>query len=437
LNSIYIHIPFCNYKCDYCNFFVLQKSHPNFQDNLIHEYNLALHKEIDHRNDVLWKQEIKTIYLGWWTPLLLGKDNIFWLLDHIFSIRNCEYLEELNIELNPDPFDETLAFIEEIGKRYKDIHRLRFSFGIQTFDDEILEISWRAYNYNQLKHYLRNLQPIKQPNMCYNFDFIAFGSLSDNDIDKQWGNWWNTKKLAFFQDFVASQMADSFSLYMLELFPGSKRHQIKNWELKIKNDEAKKLPESWIFNFKSWILKQCINPDDNKVLFEYELLSDIIQSSWYRRYEVSNYALPGKESLHNMVYRTMQPYIGIWASASWCIRGYNLTDKVNSNDGQSEWITCRYTNTTILSDYFKWLYIDHTKTSVLWNTDILFEEFMLGMRSSWIQDIAKYESILIEQYQEKILLYEKEWLCAFSNWWLKLTTDGYNVANRIISELTV
>lgn len=64
MNSIYIHIPFCNYKCDYCNFFILQKNHPNFQANLVKEYIQALHREIDHRNNTLGKQNIKTIYIG-------------------------------------------------------------------------------------------------------------------------------------------------------------------------------------------------------------------------------------------------------------------------------------------------------------------------------------------------------------------------------------
>lgn len=418
LVSLYLHFPFCNYKCDYCNFFVLQKNHPHFQDNLIDEYMKALHKEIDHRNSALGKQTIKTIYLGWWTPLLVGKDHIFGVIDHIKEIRDIESLEELNIELNPDPFEETLDFIKETGKRYPQFHRIRFSFGIQTFDDEILKLSGRSYSYNQLKGYLRSLQPIKQANYCYNFDFIAFGSLSQDILvnNKQWGLSRNTNKLTFFQDFVQSQMADSFSIYMLELFPGSKWHKdnsqfsmnelsSSNWELRIENSK----------------LKQCINPDDDKVMEEYTFLSDIVQSAWYNRYEVSNYALPWKQSIHNMVYRTMQPYLGIGASAS----GMKAKD----------WKLIRYTNTTILSDYIKWHYRDEKKTSILTNYDILFETFMLGLRSQWVKNLILYNDILIENVQEKIALYEEEGLLWYHEDNLRLTNEGYNLANRIISEL--
>jgi coproporphyrinogen III oxidase-like Fe-S oxidoreductase len=50
-------------------------------------------------------------------------------------------MEELSIELNPDPFEETLDFVRECHKRYEQLPRIRYSFGIQTFDDEVLKIS--------------------------------------------------------------------------------------------------------------------------------------------------------------------------------------------------------------------------------------------------------------------------------------------------------
>lgn len=137
--SAYIHIPFCTNKCDYCNFFVVQQNHPNFQANLINEYVLTLHREIDHWSKTMEHQEIKTIYLGGGTPLSIGKDHIFGLIDHIIQVWNSESLEEISIELNPDPFDEVLDFIRSCNQRYAQMMRVRYSFGIQTFDDDILE----------------------------------------------------------------------------------------------------------------------------------------------------------------------------------------------------------------------------------------------------------------------------------------------------------
>lgn len=415
MNSIYIHIPFCNYKCDYCNFFVLQKNHPNFQANLITEYIQALHREIDHRNNTLGKQTIKTIYIWWWTPLLIGKEAIFGLIDHIQEVWWLEMIEELSIELNPDPFEETRDFVKACCDRYPFIPRVRYSFWIQTFDDELLKISWRQYTFNQIKWYLRDLQSIKQPTMCYNIDFIAFWSLDESSLQKEWWIWWSRRKKEFFDTLIGSHTFDSVSLYMLELFPGSKRYQ----------------------QHKEWVGSQqyihprihaYINPNDQKIVEEYTLLSDSIQSYGYRRYEVSNYALPGKQSIHNMVYRTMQPYIGIGASASWLLINYTNDTKLSYT---------RYTNTLSISEYNKWHFQDPSKTQVLSNNNILFEWLMTALRSSQGIKCSLYKSILVANWEEKLQWYANEWLCFFDWERCFLTNEWYNVANRIIAELTV
>ena len=97
---------------------------------------------------------------------------------------------------------------------------------------------------------------------------------------------------------------------MLELFPGSKRHK-DNSQLQINNSQLDDYGVLKIENSELRIekLKQCINPDDGKVLAELEFLSDTVVVAGYKRYEVSNYALSGRNSIHNSVYRTMQPYL--------------------------------------------------------------------------------------------------------------------------------
>jgi oxygen-independent coproporphyrinogen-3 oxidase len=439
--SIYIHIPFCNYKCDYCNFFVLQTSHPNFQKNLISEYTQALYKQIDFWNTKLGKQEIKTIYFGGGTPLLIGREEIFKIIDYLIKLRWSEFLEEITIELNPDPFEETLAFIEEISKRYSQAPRIRFSFGLQTFDDEILEMSGRKYNYNQLKWYLRSLQKIKSAHVCYNFDFISFGTLSEEA--KQGGRGWNESKLEFFEDFVRSQMADSFSIYMLELFPGSKRHSqtglADEWNQNIPNNtNLERIQKSSpLFSGPGDKLKQCINPDDEKVMFEYTVLSDIVQSAGYHRYEVSNYALPWKQSIHNMTYRTMWSYLGLWASASGFLK--NIDGGIfglETKEWESNIIEAvRYTNITNIHKYIKGNTLDPKKTQIITPYEEAFEKFMLGMRSSGIEDCSKYADILIDKRKQKLDQYEEVGLCIVDGNKARLTNNGYNVANRIISEL--
>ena len=90
---------------------------------------------------------------------------------------------------------------------------------------------------------------------------------------------------------VRSHSFDSISLYQLELFPGSKRHQLTHT-----------LPPDPL-------LKHLVKPDDDTVMQEREYLHDVIVDLGYQRYEVSNYALAGQDSIHNHVYWACEPYL--------------------------------------------------------------------------------------------------------------------------------
>lgn len=179
--SLYIHIPFCAHKCSYCSFFVLPENDAQLVDKelkleeLKDKYLASLLAENASWHEKQPEQQIKTIYIGGGTPFELGEERLFTLIDSVLEIWDVEFLEELTIELNPDPFDEVLDFIRHASRRYKHLYNLRFSIGIQTFDDEILTESKRNYVFNNLIRFFRDLQKIKQPFMRYNFDFIAFG----------------------------------------------------------------------------------------------------------------------------------------------------------------------------------------------------------------------------------------------------------------------
>jgi histone acetyltransferase (RNA polymerase elongator complex component) len=79
-----------------------------------------------------------------------------------------------------------LLFVEEVTKKREHLFRLRFSFGIQSFENTILQSSKRAYTYEQLPDFLRKLQKIKGANVVYNLDFIAFGdTVLEDKMDKK------------------------------------------------------------------------------------------------------------------------------------------------------------------------------------------------------------------------------------------------------------
>ena len=106
--------------------------------------------------------------------------------------------------------------IKKLQNRFwKQFPRIRFSFWIQSFDNEVLQLAWRKTLFLWLVDFLRWLQPLKQDNTVFNFDFIAFWKWNKS---KKWNRYlWTPAALEFFTDFVNSLFADSFSLYTLEL----------------------------------------------------------------------------------------------------------------------------------------------------------------------------------------------------------------------------
>lgn len=112
--------------------------------------------------------------------------------------------------------------MQETQERYKDLPRIRRSFGIQTFDDSILEKTKRAYTFGALTMFLRSLPELKQQNTIYNLDFIAFGK-GEQGKSSEYLPRTRTAR-GFFERLVGSYAFDGFSVYTLELFPGSDRY---------------------------------------------------------------------------------------------------------------------------------------------------------------------------------------------------------------------
>lgn len=225
--SLYIHIPFCQSKCKYCAFSTFPMEE---KSNEVANYLSALEAEMKNYSKLLNKPSLRTIYVGGGTPNLLGADKLIWLVEKVMESFNCEELAELSFEFNPYPEEEIYAIIKAIQKkRGKTLPRIRFSFGIQSFDNEVLQLSGRKSLFLGLVDFLRGLQELKQDSTVFNFDFIAFGKWNQSKKGNRY--LWTPAALAFFENFVNSQFADSFSLYTLELFENQMRKRKNNEKL--------------------------------------------------------------------------------------------------------------------------------------------------------------------------------------------------------------
>lgn len=417
--SLYIHIPFCVKNCPYCSFSVVQN--PN--DEMIQTYLNNLHIEIDEWWKVFWKAEIRTIYFGWWTPNLIWAEEIKKLIHHCEEIFDCENVGELSFECNPFPQDQVYEFVSELQKSFKKYPRVRFSFGIQSLDNWVLENAWRPYTFPWMVDFLRGLRDLKLENSVYNFDFMAFGVFNRT---KKWDlQLWTPSALEFLQDFVDSWFADSFSLYMLELF----EHQ--KW---------KKNPE-----WNSFVVQQSsLFWNEDEIYEEFDVLKNIVQEWGYKRYEISNFAAVGKSSIHNRVYREMEDYLWLWLSASSFINAkspyfQSVVEYLKKVDFslQSEWLNgIRWTNTPYFPKYIWNEKLSKSAIQRMSESDYLIESFFLSLRTDrWIDDILKFESVLVKDYSEKIKLYEENWFLKLRERWFVLSDEGMDCYNWIITEL--
>ena len=417
--SLYIHIPFCVKNCPYRSFSVVQ----NPSDEMIKTYLERLHKEIDEWWNVFWKVEIRTIYFGWGTPNLIWVEEIKKLIYHCERVFDCENVGELSFECNPFPQNQVYEFVSELQKSFKKYPRVRFSFGIQSLDNWVLENAWRPYTFPWMVDFLRWLRDLKLENSVYNFDFMAFGVFNQT---KKWDlQLWTPSALEFFQDFVNSWFADSFSLYMLELFEHQKWKKNLEWKSSV-------IQQSGLF----W--------KEDEIYEEFDILKNIIQEWWYKRYEISNFAAVGKSSIHNRVYREMEDYLWLWLSASSFINAkssyfWAVVEKLKKVDSSlhSEWLNgIRRTNTPYFPKYIWNEKLVESAIQSMSESDYLIECFFLSLRTDrWIDDISKFESVLVKNYSEKIKLYETNGFLKLRENWFVLTDEWMDCYNGIITGL--
>lgn len=381
---------------------------------MIEDYLKSLYQEISRMAPCITDKQVKTIYLGGWTPNVLSPEQLTGIIDYIGQYFDISDVMELSIELNPYPTEEIYNLIHYFRKHFKHWPRLRFSFGIQTFDNQILQDVGRPVSFAGLTDFIRWLRTIKQENMIFNFDFIAFGKFGETR--KGEAQLWDPVKLDFFDRFAKSQFADSFSLYTLELFAGSK------WQSATPDQ-----PISGTFY-----------GSDDDIFAEFAYLKDILLDAWYHRYETSNFCRPWNSSIHNRIYRNMENYIGFWPSASSFMKTdlQQLTNILGVQPENNDIKAIRWTNTTNLGEYFQWNTIDQSKTVVMTNKDLLIESFFLKLRTDeWINSIEDYISVLVPHYKEIISKYTDEWLFIDVPDKLILSDQGMDVSNTIITDL--
>lgn len=334
MSGIYIHIPYCKQACHYCDF------HFSTSMKTKNEMIDCIVKEMDIRESEFSKK-IDSLYIGGGTPSLMTNlelETIFNGLEKKISIGD---IKEITIEINPeDLISEKLEFYKEIG-----INRL--SIGVQSMNNNILKWMNRSHDTNQVINGLNNTKIAGFENI--NLDFI-YGTPKNLSRDYK-------SELLEILKFNPTHL----SCYHLTIEDGTYfGHLEKKKKIKRIEDDVSQQEFRWI--------------------------SEKLKSKNYQHYEISNFAVQGKESFHNSNYWNQSSYIGLGPGAH---SFRNSTRRWNISNNR--------------------LYIKNIKAGipyfeqeVLSPYDIVNEKIMLGLRTLNGLDKDHVFSIVPQAIKEEI-----------------------------------
>ena len=262
--GLYIHIPFCRQRCNYCAFY------SSTLYNIQQKYVDALCKEIVLRKEYTGNQAIGTIYLGGGTPSTLTAEQLESIFGTIYNHYPIAPNPEVTIECNPD--DLTPEFLTAL--RRMPVNRI--SMGIQSFNDAQLKRLGRRHDAAKARQAVANARTAGYDNISIDLMFALPGSNR--------AEWQETL------DTAIALHPDHISAYNLMYEEGTPLHRA------LERGDFQELSE-----------------EEN--LEQFRMLIDSMKAAGYRHYEISNFALPGRESRHNSSYWNDTPYIGCGAAA--------------------------------------------------------------------------------------------------------------------------
>lgn len=367
--SLYIHIPFCKQRCFYCDF-------PTFagKERFREEYIDALIKEIKEEcSDCL----IKTIFIGGGTPSYLEENELEKLLITVSKLKLSSKLE-YSMECNPGTVDENkLKIMKKYGVN-------RISFGLQSCNDNLLKKIGRIHT---LEEFLENYNLARK---------VGFDNIN---IDLMYGlpnltiqDWKNTLEK------ICELKPEHISAYSLIIEEGTAFY-------KLYEKDKLELPSE----------------DEERIMDK--MTKDILKDNGYHQYEISNFALDGKECEHNKVYWSLDEYIGVGSASSSYIDGY------------------RFTNTSDINDYIEKIsnnisvVIERYENSI---KDEMEEFVFMGLRMVSGIDLLKFEKKfgvdINSIYKEIIEKNIKDGLLVVEQNKMFLTTKGMELSNSVMSD---
>lgn len=376
--SLYLHIPFCEHKCIYCDFYSIENM------SSMDRFLSALGKEIEMRKEMFPQSEtIETIFFGGGTPSLLSQQQF----ETIFSLLHKHYRIEPNAEITCESNPGTV----ELNKlsQFRSVGFNRISFGIQSFHDDDLKFLTRIHSAEEAERAVESAYRAGFDNVSCDLIFAL-----PNQTPDRWKE--NLRRAIA----LKPKHISAYALIVEEQTPLATM---------VKNRLVAPLPDE----------------EDAEL---YEITIETMTANGYQQYEVSNFAQPGYFSRHNYNYWNHSDYIGFGPSAhSFC--------KDSSVSGKRWW------NVRSIQSYCEALERGEYPvigSELIDRKKFFTEEIFLGLRSTGI-DLKKlyplYGEDVFSVKQPLILEMEQEGLLVRQNNVISLTSRGYAVCDEVAAKL--
>ena len=379
--ELYIHIPFCAKKCEYCSFV----SYPA-EENQKDEYIRALLQESEKRSSE-FTEPVKTVFIGGGTPSLLSPEQLSRLILGLKKNIPFSSVSEFSIEANPGTLKEDFL------KTAFGLGINRLSVGMQAFQDHLLRRLGRIHTFHDVEKTISLSLDCGFRNI--NLDLI-FGIPGQTDDD------WKTTLNA-----AVSLQPAHISAYGLIPEEGTNLYT---------------LLQNRVYSL----------PDTDLERKMYDDAIRILRQNGYYQYEISNFAKKNLECVHNIGYWTQIPYIGLGISAA------SMAIVRHNHDG----LTCvRRTNPCQTADYYSMVYEDNhatVETEFISPENARFETMMLALRMN--QGISKKRFLELHGvsidacYGKQLKQMREAGLMKNRNSAWSLTRRGMDIQNSILVE---
>ena len=375
--ELYVHIPFCEEKCRYCDFLSFRAD-----DSEKKAYVNQLIEEIKAQGQNYGEYLVSSIFIGGGTPTTLSG---IWILDIMNAVRENFIVEtdaEVSIECNPGTLSKSkIMHIKKAGIN-------RISFGLQSSIEEELKELGRIHTY---KDFLQSYQLARE----YGFTNI--------NVDLMSG--------------LPNQTIDSYKTTLKRVCALKPEH-ISAYSLIIE-------PDTPFFDKYGSEEGSLLLPDENIDREMYALTKNILREHGYERYEISNYAKPGRECRHNIGYWTGVSYLGLGVGAS----GYVMNRRFHVESDYRKYMSVK------MQQDITPLYRDLEELDIKAN----MEEFMfLGLRLT--RGVSRHEFNerfgvdMFEVFDRQIKRNMMLKLMEYNSPNLRLTEKGLDLSNMVMSD---